>query len=49
MRASSHRVWRALCAGRAPRAVACRLLVAFVLAAMLWACSCAFLLLEPVA
>lgn len=49
MRASLHRVWHAFCAGRAPREVACRLLVAFALAAMLWACSCAFLLLEPVA
>lgn len=48
-RASLHRVWHAFCAGRAPREVAARLAVSCCMAAALWLCACAFLLLEPVA
>lgn len=47
MRATAARVWDTLRAGRPAREVAAQLAAAFALAAVLWACACAFMLMEP--
>ena len=47
MRATINRVLDTLCAGRPAHEVAARLGVAIGVAGILWACACAFLLMEP--
>lgn len=47
MRATVTRVWDTLRAGRPMHEVAAQLAAAFGMAAVLWACACAFMLMEP--
>lgn len=47
MRATLARVLDALCAGRPAHETGTEIAAAFVVAGALWACACAFLLMEP--
>lgn len=47
MRAPANRAWTALCNGRSAAEVTRGLAGAVVMSAVLWACACALLALEP--